>query len=1052
MPIRFLYGLKAALGTRFRKTGVRPAKRRVQSLFRLARGVEPLESRHLLSASPLNSFAGDVVAGWALGGQAFDDARSIAVDSQQNVIVAGSTFSGGWTSAGYDTTWGGEGDAYVAKFTRDGQHLWSTYLGGAYDDGITALAVDEEGFIYVAGWTRSSGWVSGGYDTSYGGSGDGFVVKLSPAGEYLWATYLGGTNWDAISALCLTPDGKIAVAGTTSSSGWIRKGFDATYNGGTFDAFAAVLTRDGEFLWSTYLGGTGWDYGYAVSTTAEAVYVAGKTSSANWVSQGFDVIYAGGNFDGYLVRLSLAGQHVWSTYLGGTGEDTVASLVSDSGIVWAAGSTTSADLPFASVQEGQDGWDGFVVAVQENGQPLWGTRLGGTATDQATAIARAPSSGLIVVGTTTSDGWLSGGRRDVPSGESDGFIARLCATSGAVLWGSYFGGAQEDVPLAVTLGTNGSVLVAGMTDLSDWLPDEPWGNLGEMNAFVAVITANRAPEITAFSADRLTIAAPTFVELRVLGISDGDGPADVSGVLFYRDTNGDGLWNEPDRLLGETRDIIDGKATWILEITEGAWPLGQHTVFAVAYDHAGQTSHPAVLNLTVTKLVELGPVDYTTVTENEFSAGVVVYHFLALHDALLILSLQDGVSYGLQCVLYDGNPLEDPAAIPLGAANLCPDNRTASVGHLNSGEDAYLLVRTAAEQSSWIMVNLYEERASNTHIFWDSLENDAFSLLWENDPIEGVTARVTINSVDISFALQEAAETQIVFHSQWGIDTMTIEGTPADDSLQGWLDRVVFFPGGFGEGETGHNVRVEVNGFDFLHAYGRGGNDRASIYDQTSTAEATAKIKLKSEPQFNHVKVIGPQTFIRVKLFETVEVFADGAGDQALFYDSTGDDFFIGFLGYSQMTGPGYEVKAYGFPFVTAYSKNGGNDQVRFVDSVMKDEFSLKPHKSEVFDQVTGGAVYRIVARGFDRVQVEAPSATGGRDKAAIWDTIFSDNVEVFGDRLTFTRTVSRPEVIFDIRGVEFVKIRPSSGGDDRVLIRIPPEIELVIGDGWQIL
>jgi len=997
-----------------------------------------------------------VLSGWAFGGDGFDDARAVAVDLQQRTVVAGTTFSADWTAGGFDTTWGGEGDGYVAKFSPDGGHLWSTYLGGYYDDGVAGLAVAQDGSIYVAGWTRSSGWVSGGYDTSYGGAGDGFVAKLSPGGDYLWATYLGGSNWDGVSALCLTKEGNVFVAGTTSSSGWIRKGFDTTYNGGTFDSFAALISPDGAFLWSTYLGGTGWDYGFAVGATDDGLFVAGKTSSSNWVSKGFDLTYAGGNFDGYLVKLSPTGQHVWSSYLGGSGEDAAVSLTTENGVVYVVGDTTSTDLPFPDIEQSQGGQDGFAVAVSTNGECLWGTRLGGTETDQATAVVNGISSGIIVVGTTASDDWLGGGFRDIPCGQTDGFLVRLCPTNGEILWGSYFGGLENDTPLTVTGGSQGTVSVAGMTDSTDWLPNDPWGDpLGGADAFVATISVNQPPEVNTLSADRLVIVAPSYVELYASGIDDNNGAEDVTSVLLYQDANGDGLLDDEDRLLGQTSQLIDGIATWRLEITADAWPIGRHKVFAVAYDRAGQASRPVSIDLVVTKQVDLGQLDDIRVTERDFAAGVVVYRFTATHDAFLSLFINDSLSAPLAFALYDVNPLEIPAAIPIDRAILSADNRTTEIVRLESGDEYYLVVESTTSEFTWAMMNLHDyDSSSRCHVFWDTRNDDIFEVSWNLDLAQGLMARVVINGSEVNLSLDGNNGGQIVFHSLDGSDTMLIEDTLADDTFTGWLDRTVFsigdLPGGSSpNGET----CVEALGFKQVHMYGRrGGFDKATLYDRTSTGETTARIKLKCEPHLNHVKTIAPQGLVRVKFFEKVEVFADGAGDQAVFYDSTGDDFFTTSMSLSRMTGPGYDVIAHGFPFVWAYSTNGSTDQVHFVDSVMKDEFAFKPHKSELFDQVTGGTVYHIIARGFERVLAEAHIGAGGRDKAAIWDTVFSDHIETFGNRLTLTRTMPQPELLLDVQGFEFVKVRSSSGGDDRVSVLLPLEMELIIGEGWRMI
>lgn len=71
-----------------------------------------------------------------------------------------------------------------------------TYLGGSGTDNGYGVTVDGVGNVLVTGETYSSGWISGGFDTSFNGLDDAFVAKLSPSGARLWSTYVGGSDYD----------------------------------------------------------------------------------------------------------------------------------------------------------------------------------------------------------------------------------------------------------------------------------------------------------------------------------------------------------------------------------------------------------------------------------------------------------------------------------------------------------------------------------------------------------------------------------------------------------------------------------------------------------------------------------------------------------------------------------------------------------------------------------------------------------------------------------------------------------------------------------------
>ncbi len=132
-----------------------------------------------------------------LGGGGLDSVRAIAVDSAGNAYVAGQTDSTDFPVAGaVRPTSGGGVDAFIAKLNVAGNALvYSTYLGGSWDDRAYGIAVDGSGNAYVTGWTYSPNFptTSGGRQRMLGGGRDAFVAKLNAAGDtLLYSTYLGG--------------------------------------------------------------------------------------------------------------------------------------------------------------------------------------------------------------------------------------------------------------------------------------------------------------------------------------------------------------------------------------------------------------------------------------------------------------------------------------------------------------------------------------------------------------------------------------------------------------------------------------------------------------------------------------------------------------------------------------------------------------------------------------------------------------------------------------------------------------------------------------------
>ncbi|HKB16191.1 MAG TPA: hypothetical protein VKF62_08995, partial [Planctomycetota bacterium] len=233
--------------------------------------------------------------------------------------------------------------------------LSSTFLGGADEEYAWALAVDASGAAVVAGWTYSPDCptTAGAYDTSFnGGLFDALVASLSPSGgSLLYSTFLGGTGYDVVSALALDGSGAATLAGSTSSADFpaTAGAYDTSWEG-AFDTFVSRLSPSGASLrYSTFLGGGFQDLAYALALDASgAATVAGVTGSSTFptTAGAYDTGEAG-IYDGFVTRLSPSGEDLlYSTFLGGTGEDGLVALALDATRAAAvAGNGQSSDFP-----------------------------------------------------------------------------------------------------------------------------------------------------------------------------------------------------------------------------------------------------------------------------------------------------------------------------------------------------------------------------------------------------------------------------------------------------------------------------------------------------------------------------------------------------------------------------------------------------------------------------------------------------------------------------------------------------------------------------------
>jgi murein DD-endopeptidase MepM/ murein hydrolase activator NlpD len=193
-----------------------------------------------------------------LGGSKADLAQGIALDREDNAFVAGSTQSPDFptTPWGFDVTYGGGEDAFVAKVKAGGAELgYASFVGGTGQDNAQSLAVDDMGYAYVTGSTRPAGTpeVSGTVEISASGQTDAFVVRVSELGtELAYAAPVGGSGQDLGLDIAVDRLGSAYVVGVSGSPDFAAgagvSGFVPEWPANVWDAFVAKLAVGTPFL------------------------------------------------------------------------------------------------------------------------------------------------------------------------------------------------------------------------------------------------------------------------------------------------------------------------------------------------------------------------------------------------------------------------------------------------------------------------------------------------------------------------------------------------------------------------------------------------------------------------------------------------------------------------------------------------------------------------------------------------------------------------------------------------------------------------------------
>ena len=325
----------------------------------------------------------------------------------------------------------------------------ASLFGGTFGDAAAAVAVGDDGTIYIAGETGSPDLPLSDALDGVAADTEGFIAGFTPDGaELVFATFFGGAATDRIGGLAIDGSGHIYVAGRTASADFpLVNPMQSTFVPGNCPivgpifgippppapcthAFAAKLSPNAAaILYSTYLGGSHAEEAFAIAVDAAgAAYVAGETFSADFpVSPGAaDATYTesgcGNEFqsrrceEGFVVKLSPAGNTAaYSTLLGGRRLDEINDIaIDDAGRAYVTGTTGSEDYPlvnaFQSVrqthqcaQNFSQCFEAFVARINASGTSFeYSTYLSGGGRDWGLSIAVGPDGSAFVSGTTES--------------------------------------------------------------------------------------------------------------------------------------------------------------------------------------------------------------------------------------------------------------------------------------------------------------------------------------------------------------------------------------------------------------------------------------------------------------------------------------------------------------------------------------------------------------------------------------------------------------------------------------------------------------------------
>ena len=422
-----------------------------------------------------------------LGGTGREHADSIALDGEGNVMVVGYTRSLDFpvTGGALNNITSGGAIAFVSVLDADlSQLLYSTYIGGNDWDYGCDVGVDPSGNIYVAGITTSTNFpvTNGAFQEDNAGGGDVFVSKISSDGtRLLYSTLIGGSAKDYASylpavSLVIDDVGAAYLSGSTASFNFpTTAGSTNTSLAGGEDAYICKLhPSGGSLVFSTYLGGTSYEYSYdlAVSDTGVS-FICGATGSMDLPTTfgTYQEDHTGDWMDIFVCALSSDGTYLeYLTYVGSWGNDDARSIAVDgNGAVYVHGFTSGPDFPTTTgaFQETPPGnGDTVLFKIDPDGEELeYSTHLGGTNYEEGGDIAIDHLGNAYVSGRTGSTDFPTtpGCDQKVLKGSYDAYVSVLSSELDELKFSTYLGVAGLDAPTGLAFDGNASLYVCGMT-------------------------------------------------------------------------------------------------------------------------------------------------------------------------------------------------------------------------------------------------------------------------------------------------------------------------------------------------------------------------------------------------------------------------------------------------------------------------------------------------------------------------------------------------------------------------------------------------------------
>jgi hypothetical protein len=453
----------------------------------------------------------DLVWSTFFGGNQYDLITDSYVAEGDTLYTVGITMSTNniSTSGAHQTTYQGDLDVSISKFQMNGDLIWSTYYAGPQSERCYAIHVDENNEVYVAGSTFSNiGFATGGAQQwNVDGGDDIFIVKMSSNGVREWGTYHGGNAHDFVTDMHVENDTIYLVGHTTSTNnigttGAHQESFTANEAG-----HITLFNTSGQLLWGTYFGNIQNNSVEGLGVSSNRIFITGRTNGTTGISTtGAHQETLAGFTNAFLSSFSKSGDQLWGTYFGGQYTDVATDIDLDtSGGIFITGNASSLNnisTPGAYQETRLSSEQAFIAHFDNYGSRIWGSYVGGTGSDYVNIVCTDDKGFLYIGGNTNSSENIASPDTYQTSnnGSYDAFVQKF-SFEGNFEWGTYLGGIGNEDLFSLSLSDSYNIIATGSTNQNDTIFGA--GNSlnnqysgGTLDGFIAYICQENQPSIT----------------------------------------------------------------------------------------------------------------------------------------------------------------------------------------------------------------------------------------------------------------------------------------------------------------------------------------------------------------------------------------------------------------------------------------------------------------------------------------------------------------------------------------------------------------------------